>query len=199
MDRSVTNRFIIPIGLGSSVALILSAFDGDNFSLLKDNNTYHWLIAIICLISCMYFTIDFILMIILYKPSYNVYFIHHLIGIIGIYLVYMDYYYLVKYLLAYLTYEVSTIFLNISAVYRRSNTINYFSRTSDLLFLITYTIIRILFGTYLLFDILILFSSFGTPTAYIVIIPLALQILNYWWYYKIICMIQKNNNMNQKQ
>lgn len=189
MDRSVTNRFIIPIGLGSSILMLMSVYDADgNFSPLTDNGTYYLPITMVCLLSLVYFVTDFVMMIVFYKPGYNVYFMHHLIGIMGVSIVYTNHYYLIKYLLSYLTYEVSTIFLNISAIYRRNKIINFFSKMSDFLFVMSYTIIRILFGTYLLSDLCSFIILFGRPTAYIVIIPIALQMLNYYWFYKIILM-----------
>lgn len=189
MDRSVTNRFIIPIGLGSTFLLLLSAYDANNnFSPMTDNGTYYFPISVICFLALIYFVTDFVLMIFYYKPQYKIYFFHHFMGIISIGIVFCGNYYLVKYLLSYLTYEVSTIFLNISALYRRSGIINYYSKLSDFLFILMYTVIRILFGTYLLFHLSTVIISMGIYIAWVVVIPIALQVLNYWWYYKIIIM-----------
>ena len=191
MDRSVTNRFIIPIGFGSSLLLLLSAYDVDNnFSPMTDNGTYYVPICILCFLTLIYFVIDFILMIFYYKPQYKIYFFHHLIGIISICIVFYRHYYSVKYLLSYLTYEISTIFLNISALYRRNGIINIYSRLSDFLFIFTYTLIRILFGTYLLFNLSTFIISMGIYIGWIVM-PVGLQLLNYWWYYKIIIMTMR--------
>jgi hypothetical protein len=186
MNSFESSLFLVPIGFGSSVILYLSAHTDNNFSLFTDNNTYNYQIAELLLISFFYFVIDFFLMIKRYRPQNRIYFVHHILGTISILVVYFQHYHLVKYLLAYLTFELSTPFLNIAIVNDRSHISNYFTMTIDVIFFLLFTTVRILFGTYLLYAVVPLMYSLEYPIYYLTLIPIILQNMNYWWYRKLI-------------
>ena len=149
MRHTEANIFIIPIGVGSSLLLWLSMYKDEIYSPFTDNETYNDAIALILLCSFLYFTIDFILMIVRYDYRNNIYFLHHTIGIVSILFVYFKYYQFIKFLLSYLMFELSTPFLNISLSYRRHNIYNITSILMNVFFVVTYTFVRIIFGTYL--------------------------------------------------
>jgi hypothetical protein len=191
MNYIHANLFILPIGIGSSILFYLSAFVNGRYHPFTNNGAYDTQITILLLISFLYFLLDFIFLVIRYQRKNRIYFLHHIIGIISIPLIYYRYYYLVKYLLAYLTYEISTPFLHLSIYYHQLGSANVFTRIVDLIFFFTYTIIRIFFGTYLLIKIGPIILSIDGCMRYTIILPIVLQILNYGWYIKIIFALYK--------
>jgi len=191
MNGRLANLFVTPMGIGSGILLYLSAYSDDStFSLFTDNETYYKEIALLLLFSFAYFIIDLICMIIYYNPKDKVYFLHHGIGIVAIPIIYFEYYYLVKFLLSYLTYELSTPFLNEAKINHHKGIDNLYSKTITYLFVITYTIIRICFGTFLLFKTIHLMIPVEYPTKCLIILPILLQLLNYKWFTKIISMLK---------
>jgi hypothetical protein len=186
MDTFTANCFLLPMGLGSCALIYLSSDDNNVFSPFTDNKSYHREIFVLLLISYFYFLIDSALMIVNYKPSYKIYFVHHLLGLVTIPIVYFGCYDMIKFLISYLTYELSTPFLNISLQYRRQNIINKYTNTIDLLFIITYTIVRIIFGSFLTYKTIPLVYSMDYPIKFLIICPIILQIMIFYWYKKII-------------
>ena len=186
MNSFVANLFLFPIGLGSSTLLFLSMFNGETISIFTDNGTYGIPIALLLFISFFYFMLDFVFMIIRYNPKNNIYFFHHALGLLIIPVVYFKQYHIVKYLMSYLMYELSTPFLNMSLQYQRLGICNIYSISANIVFIVSYTLIRILFGTYLLFTVVPIMYELNYPYCNLVVFPFLLQVLNYWWYYKII-------------
>ena len=191
MNRLEASIFLIPIALGSTSLLYLSMYNENFFSPFTDNGTYETPIAIVLLISFLYFMIDFVLMIVRYNPKDNIYFLHHTVGLLSILFVYFKYYHIIKYLLSFLMYELSTPFLYISLECHRKGITNIFSKIINIIFFISYTLVRILFGTYLLFHLVPVIYALDSPFQYLMLLPIILQLLNYWWYYKIILYQRK--------
>ncbi|AUL79483.3 putative TLC domain-containing protein [Tupanvirus soda lake] len=196
MNTIVANMFLLPMGLGSGALLYLSSYDGETLSPFTDNKTYEMEISVLLLISFLYFAIDFWHMCKKYKPENKIYFVHHMLGIISIPVVYFGYYNMVKYLLSYLTYELSTPFLSISSYFHHNKIINRFTKIVDIMFFIMFTIVRIVFGSFLLFQTAPIVYSLEAPTKYLAVFPFILQSMNYWWYIRIISMLSKKLKTN---
>lgn len=186
MDTISANCFVISMAIFAISALV-------------SMDKIYTLIA--CFISLNYFVTDFILMIFFYKKSYKIYFIHHSIGIIAICVCYFYYYdQLIWYLMSYLTFELSTPLLNWS-LYNREKKINsVFSKIVDLAFILTFISVRIVFGTYLTVTIIPVIWNLSESIIYLfVILPILLQLMNFYWFYKIIRMVyRKRENIKRK-
>jgi len=108
--------------------------------------------------------------------------IHHVMGLVGMGFAVnkVNDMYVVSLCSSYMLYEVSTIFLN---VYFMKKTL-----ASFLLFFTTYTVIRIVYGTYLLYTII--YNMDGNENGRIFPYDRELvgsfQCLNYYWYYIIV-------------
>ncbi|AGC01914.1 hypothetical protein H012_gp548 [Acanthamoeba polyphaga moumouvirus] len=189
METKYSNAFIVPIGLGSSYA-IYNSYVGFELTIYSSISIF------VVLLSLIYFLVDFILMIIYYDPKNKVYFVHHLIGLLSIYFVIFQYNFMIEYLLSYLMFELSTPFLNSTKYYYKfKNDSTYFNVMyifSLILFIFIFFVVRILFGTYLLFKALPIIYNFYGWYKYAIILPATLQSLNYFWFYKIINMLRKN-------
>ncbi|AGF85376.1 membrane protein [Moumouvirus goulette] len=189
METKYSNAFIVPIGIGSSYAIYNSYLD-------IELTIFSPIAILIVLLSLIYFLVDFILMIIYYDPKNKIYFVHHLIGLLSIYFVIFQYNFMIEYLMSYLMFELSTPFLNSSKYYHKlKNDSIYFNVMyifSLLLFILTFFVVRIVFGTYLLLKVVPIIYNFNERYKYIIILPITLQYLNYFWFYKIIKMIFKN-------
>jgi len=193
MYTKQANYFLFPMGWGSVFLLCLSSSKNGTYSLFTDNATYEWPIAGLLLISFIYFLTDFLMMIIRNKPR-KIYMIHHLVGMFSIIITYVHYYVLIKYLLAYLMYELSTPLMNICLDNRRalSPVRSAYATIIEFSFFIIYSLVRIIFGTYLtLYVVPIVYNLDNCMAKFIVIFPIILQILNYWWYIKLIRMLRK--------
>lgn len=188
MDTKQANYFLFPMGIGSMILLYLSSTP----QMWEDNGTYYFPTFVLLLISFVYFLADFVLMIYRFKEQYLIYFAHHMLGIICIPLVYFKYYHLIKYLLAYLTYELSTPLLNICIDNHKNKINNWYSKMMVWLFFMIYTMVRIIFGTYLLFIVLPNLYQLSYPYCYLMFFPLTLQTMVYWWYYRILSLLRKN-------
>jgi len=128
--------------------------------------TYH---NISIAILFMYLFFD-TLMMFYYPASKNITFImHHIIGMLSIIL--SSQYNIVFLFSRYINFEISTIFLNYYYIKK-----NYISK---ILFFISFTIIRMIYGTFLLFETI----NFD-PRLWIIVIPF--HAINYYWYYGII-------------
>ena len=136
------------------------------------NNSYTYYILLIYLIS------DTIRYIIYDNKNITLtIIIHHIIGIYCVYFVYI--YPNMKYLIDnYLLYEISTIFLNIYLLNKNTYTF--------IIFFTTFTLIRIMFGTSLLFNI-INSNIFN----YIKFIAILFQLINYYWFSLLLLKINR--------
>lgn len=192
MNSKTANKFLFPIALGSTY-LYNSTFI--NSSVQTDYATEYinnCLITAVVGLTLIYFCLDFILMILRYKPAFKPYFFHHLIGISSTLIGYYYYNHMIRYLFAYLMYEWSTIFLNISMENHKNKIQNYKTVLIELLFLALYTGIRIIFGTVLSIELCTsLLSSSNLFTKMVVVMPILLQVLNYYWYYRIWLMFYR--------
>ena len=195
MNSLLSNIFLLPMGIGSSILLGLSAYKDNNFSLLTDNKSYNKPISALLLLSFTYFVTDFLFMIIKYKPRHKIFFIHHALGILTIPMIYFNNYHLVKYVLAYLTFELTTPLLNISIANRQNNIIGHYRKITDSIFLITYTLVRIIFGSYLMYKTVPITYEMKYPYKCLMFSPIAIQALNYWWYYKILSVVFKRKQI----
>lgn len=187
MDTKYSNILLVPIGLGS--AYIVSN-TGPNY-LINNATVLPFSIAILTM---LYFLVDFYLMVKNYDSRNKVYFIHHLVGIFSIICVYLKYTNMSAYLFAYLTFELSTPFLNSTKYFykrRSSYLFNLAYIISVIMFFIIFTIVRIIFGTYLLCQIIPVIYNLHGYHKILMILPGVLQLLNYIWYYKIIKMLCK--------
>ena len=189
MDTFLSNCFLLPMGLGSAILMYVSAYDNGVFSPFTDNKNYHKEISSLLLISFLYFVVDFALMISNYKSKHKIYFVHHIIGLVSVPVVYFFCFGMIKFLLSYLMYELSTPFLNISITNYKNKITNCYTKFINLLFFLTYTIIRIIFGSYLLCETTSILYLMAPPYKYLIILPIVLQILIYYWYAKIISMV----------
>ncbi|AGD92365.1 putative TLC domain-containing protein [Megavirus lba] len=187
MDTKYSNILLVPIGLGS-VCIISNT--GPNY--LIDNTAI--LPFSIAILAMLYFSVDFYLMVKNYDPRNKVYFMHHIIGIFSIMCVYSKYTNLSAYLFAFLTFELSTPFLNSTKYFYKQRSTYLFNLAyiiSVIMFFIIFTIVRIIFGTYLLYQIIPIIYNLHGYHKILVILPGILQLLNYVWYYKIIKMLCK--------
>jgi hypothetical protein len=193
MNRLQASLFVTPIGISSCTLFLLSAWRGEALLPFTDNSTYGPFIGFLLLTSFIYFLTDFIMMIRDHKPSYNIYYIHHMLGIISIPSAYFYHYYMIKYILAYLMFELSTPYLNIAIYFHKNKLQGWLVVLNDIIFVTTYTCIRIIFGTYLTYSIVTLMASFRYPLYFAIILPLTLQTMNYYWYIRIIGFMTGNN------
>jgi hypothetical protein len=193
MNRFVANIFVVPIGIGSIVLFGLSSFDKKgNFSPFTNNNTFVEIISSYFIFSLTYFIADLILLLINFNPKAIIYIIHHFICIISVSMINFFYFdELAKYMLAYLIFEVSNPFLNLAIYFRKNKISNIFTKLNDYIFLITYTLCRVIFGTYLLFNVVPEIYKLVFPVNCLLILPIILQIIIFWWYYKIIVVLIK--------
>lgn len=197
MNTFQSNCFTSPLGVGSAILLYASSFKNGEQSLFTDNGTYYGLITLLIVYGFIYFIADLTLM--LYKfitdyakhKDYGVYFFHHAISLFALVYVPFYNYALVKYLLAYFTYELSTPFMNLSTDYYRAKIYDTKSKIVNLLFIVSYTLVRVIFGTYLLFNVSYLLFQLEGYIKFIALLPIGLQILIYWWYYKIVKLFNK--------
>lgn len=192
MNSLIANLFLVPMGMGSSILLGLLHTNSNNTSLFGDKS-YQKPISVLLFCSFIYFVADFIFMMIKYEPRKKIFFLHHAFGIITIPFIYFNHYHLVKYLLAYLTFELTTPLLNLAINNRQKNIISLYSKTNDILFISLYTLVRVLFGSYLMFKAVPDAYKLTYPSNLIAVVPIVIQGMNYWWYYKIVSTLFKKN------
>lgn len=199
MQGREANCFVMPMGFIASYLFFKSMYDQNGeISMFTDNGTFLQEISWLLILSMVYFVIDFILMIIRFNPKNNIYFLHHALSIMAIYLVSTNYYYLVKYLLGYLMYELSTPFLNARKHFKRRNITNTFTKIIDVFFLTFFFAIRIIFGTILSYRLIPFLYAMGQPHSYLIALPICLQILNYYWLCQIIAMYLEKKKLGKK-
>ena len=187
MESRLANIFIIQIGSCAFLAYYLSVLCSDSY---LNSNGYEFYINLIIkyliIVSLSYFVLDFILMIKNYKLSHKIYFIHHSIAIISILVVITKYHNLMNHLIGYLMFELSTPFLNISKYYKKKKIYNCTSKIFNILFVLVFTLVRIIFGSWLSYDLGKILFNFTFPYCFLIILPILLHSLNLWWFYKII-------------
>lgn len=167
MDPILANFFIIPIALASNVSVFML------------NNKNEWFINFIIYITFLYFVVDIIHIFINRKRTDNIYYLHHVTTLIGMYVLHN---YLRKYeyvIIYYLLFETSTIFLNLYKI----------NKMHKIYFVITFILYRIIYGSYLLYEVILIASNEVFMVKILLIIPLIIQMLNYYWMYKIIMYI----------
>lgn len=111
------------------------------------------------------------------KDFYS-YLLHHLVGFISILIAMFGPPKYVEFVIKFLIYEISTPLLNLSLYYKNKGVKALWT---NLGFLITYTLARIIYGTYLTCEVLSYLNG-----SYLSLLPLSLQLVIYWWYYKIL-------------
>ena len=125
----------------------------------------------------MYLFFDTLMMIYSKKP-FDAFIAHHIIGMLSV--IISSQYNVSHYFSKYINFEISTIFLNYYLIKKDS--------ISKFLFFSSFTLIRIIYGTSLMFDIL----RFNQLLS-IIVIPF--HAINYYWYYRIINKIlQRSKN-----
>lgn len=137
-----------------------------------------------------YFAIDLIWMLKKYQNTQFVYLIHHIIGLASTIIVYYYHMRFVRYYLAFLLYEISTPFLNLSYYYHKNKITNIKSILSEILFAITFVIVRVIGGTYLTYNLCVDMIIHRVNTL-LYLAPIALQLLMYYWFNGIINMFKK--------
>jgi len=190
MDYSTATYFVTPIGFGCGTLLYLTSDSVHTMFEINEHlmEPYQTIISVLMLFSFIYFFLDFWAMIIWYKPSYKIYFVHHLVGLIAIPLMWYHYY-MIKYIMGYLSFEISTPFFNMAWPYRRQNIVNSYIKFMEYTFVATYTLVRILFGSYLTFCIVHTIWLMNYPRKFAIVLPIVMQFLSYWWYYRIIRIV----------
>jgi hypothetical protein len=183
MNSVIANIFLIPMGLGSSMILAMTSS--------SDIKNYHKQTTALLFIGFTYFVVDFILMATKYKSKSKIFFLHHVLGIISIPVVYFGNYHLIKYLLSYMTFELTTPLLNMAISNRQRNVVGFRKNMTDTLFIMSYTLIRIIFGSYLMYKSVPEVYKMNFPLNLLALMPVTIQSMNYWWYYKIFSMILK--------
>ena len=194
MNRFQSLFFTIPMGIGSSVIFYLSSWNGSGVSYFTDNQTYQMEIFWLWVVSAFYFFFDFVALI--YRcysepgyvntPNAPLYFIHHTVGLVSAYLVFWDMKHLIKFYLAYMTYELSTPFLNVIEDAYKNKIDSWFVSFSQVMFSVLFTLVRVIFGSWITYELIKVFCIAGGFSYFTLILPLSLQLLNYWWYYRII-------------
>jgi hypothetical protein len=199
MDSSESLIFIVPMGIGS-VALLGLTNQGDLFDNSDSELTTNISFVMYLLWCLMYFVFDLVLISLYENNRKNlIYMVHHGIGICSILLVFMYFYPWVKYLVAYMSFELSTPLLYISTYFHQSGINNTLSKILNIAFVAIFLIVRIFFGTYLLYMVLYVIINMGSYCICLSILPITLQCFNYYWFYKIILMFRKKFDKSHAQ
>lgn len=139
------------------------------------------------LIAGIYFIVDTYLMIKDYVPRHNIYFFHHFLALIALPVSYFLKWNYARYVIYYMTFEISTPVYNFTyALHKRGYTDNVIFWCNQWLFAVLFTVIRVLFGTYVSVSLIKEILNDSTVSNYYVILPISLQSLMYYWYYFII-------------
>jgi hypothetical protein len=185
MNNYAANLFLIPMGFGSAWYLRQTYDPSDPFGM---SNATEILPSIrLFLKFCLsYFIIDTVFLIKKNLPHERVYFVHHAIGAISI--IYVTWFNTnaIKFVLGYLTYELSTIFWRLTQETLRNRDKSVYAICIQSVFFLSYTITRIIFGTYLTIYAIPFALTFDGYTKILVLLPITLQSLIYYWYYRII-------------
>jgi len=136
-------------------------------------------------IGSIYFIVDTYLMLKNYVPRHNIYFFHHFLGLISLIITYFYKWNYARYVVYYMTFELSTPIYNLTYVlHKRGYTAkNWFYWLNQWVFATLFTIIRVLFGTYITISLLLEILYDNTITNYYMVFPIALQSLMYYWFY----------------
>lgn len=192
MNSLQSTFFHVPMAF---LSLLLTIDDMGIYSLNSSWNKSLMTISVL-FISMVYFILDIQLMYKYYKSKYDIYFFHHLIAIVSIPLSYMKMWNYTRYVIYYLTFELSTLFYNLSyeLLELGYDSNHILSRISQGFFVSIFIIIRILFGTYITTKLIIEIIKDNTLSNYYCILPLSLQILMYYWLYYMIRKIYSRKN-----
>lgn len=187
MKKHQSSLFVVPIGVGS---ICLASLAGTDCHIIYPIYTIFVLV-----ISFLYFLTDFIMMIARYKQAYRVYFLHHVLGIMSIPIIYFKLQHLTGYLIAFLSFEISTPFMYLAKGFHKKRMagngfgvkIAYYA--SMLVFVASFVSVRVMYGTYMLYDIWPKIMALEYPYVLIISMPLCLQIMNYVWFYRLVRLI----------
>jgi TLC domain len=195
MNSKVSLYFTIPMGFGSTYLFFASRYTSSGLlSYFTNNGTYNSEFNLLLYWSVIYFCLDFswILYKIFTDKQYRfdvntpLYCLHHVIGLAAAYYVNYYAYFSIKYYLAYMSYELSTPFLNIV------NTAHKYNRQSvgiflcQIIFTLLFTVVRVMFGTLVTFNLIYEILHNDILLKGLIMLPIGLQTLNYWWYYRIL-------------
>lgn len=183
--------FVVPMGIISTLLFHLSSvtIDGKR-SYFTDNGTHDQYFDMIIVFAFLYFIVDFAVMMYNNEPT-KLYYIHHVIGLAGTILVRFYCYELIKFYVAYMIFELSTPFLNMSMDNRKAGINTLFSTVIEYTFFILFFIVRVLFGTCILCHIVPHLMGMELCYRFIFILPLSMQLINYFWFYRILRILCK--------
>lgn len=191
MNSLTATLYHIPMAFGSLLSTLYDFnYYNNNSGIISQSN----LIIITLIISLIYFVIDLVLMIKHYSPRNNIYVVHHLIGIISILISWFLLWNYARYVMYYTTFELSTLFYNLTLElhlrgYDTSNPIMFISQWS---FIAIFTLVRIIFGTYITCSFIYEVIYDTNVSNYYIILPVGLQCLMYYWFASIIKKINKS-------
>ena len=188
MNVFIATLFHLIMAYGGSYVLYLTTSPYYGFF----HYNYHHLDLVngLLAVTFAYFMIDLVWMIKNYQKSQFIYFVHHIIGIGSTVLVYMHYMNFVRYYLCFLLYEISTPFLNLSYYYHKNNVKNFISVISEVTFAITFTLIRVIGGTYLTYNLCL--DIIKNDMHFVLCgLPILLQSMMYYWFNGMINMLTK--------
>lgn len=178
MNIYYSNFFLIPIGVGSTFVILLDRLMFDEY--------YQSAYLILMFISLIYFFIDLVLMIIEFNNNNLIFYVHHILSIFSIIISLNKYNQIIKYVVAYLTFELSTPFLNISKLKCKNNI--FF----EVMFVIFFIVTRIIFGTYLTYEVCVSILKINNFVVnFLIMVPIILQLMQYYWFRMIFKRINK--------
>jgi hypothetical protein len=181
MNSIQATLFHIPMALGS----ILLTLDDLKFYAITNvtNMSHETLMTSVFLISLIYFLIDTYLMYVYYESRHNIYFFHHLLALIGLPLCYFVRWDYAIYVMYYMTFELSTPVYNLTYAlhkrgYKSSDMIFWISQW---LFVILFFSIRVIFGSYTTFTLIMSIYADTSVSNLYMIPPICLQSLMLYW------------------
>lgn len=181
MDGLTSTAFVGPIGIAALWLTFFGQLDQSYDLYLAKYEGNLPRIVIAC--TTVYFIIDSYKLIKECNHRKNIgYYMHHIVGILSLLL-----YYLTgspqKIIINYLVYELSTPFLNLMLYHRKNNTLNtIYGIFFQIIFILTFFTVRVIYGTFLSYEA-IQISKNNYPQ--LMILPIGLQTLNYFWFWKI--------------
>jgi hypothetical protein len=183
--------FVVQMGIISTLLFQLSSptLDGPR-SYFTHNGTYEQYFDMMIAFAFLYFVVDFMVMVYNNEPT-KLYYVHHVIGLVGTILARFYCYQLIKFYIAYMIFELSTPFLNMSMDNRKAGINTLFTQAIEYTFFIIFFIVRVLFGTCILYHIIPYLVEMDLCYRFILILPLSMQLINYYWFYRILRILTK--------
>src|SRR5579872_6723917 len=186
--------FTVPMGLGSVYTFYASRWKGDTVSYFTDNSSHNIEISILWWICTIYFCWDFYLLIRksicdpVYRKDANtpLFIIHHIVGLTACYFVASSATHLIKYYVAFMTYELTNPYLNVVTQAYKNKVDNLFVFVSQIMFSILFTVVRIIFGSWFTWELIWELYKLEGLGKILILLPFVLQVINYWWYYRIV-------------